>query len=565
MTLACFALAACTPLSDSETGGDSEFEDYEDPTLRIGELQEGEACEEPALQNWFVETYTYDIDYETGEKSRFCHYRYEGTAEEAALVRNDAFPIDVWPDMNIVVALGALRDEYEASFASHFPAATGATASGAPGTPGTVLLTIVDTVPKGGTLDPDDHGGGLTYMAMKLLGTAAHGDVHTAQALTQVSGNFAPSGFLSDLAFALHQANQDPDVGTTYARQVINLSLGWLPQFQQCTPQGRLAGPMKEIYSVLMNVHADGNLVIAAGGNDVGSQGGTDFVLPAAWWEKGPDWPCDRSSTAPVATDDKVIFAVNAVDRDGAPVLRRGSTAPMFWAYGDHAVVETGGKPAYTMAMTGTSVASVVVSAAATAAWSRNPSLSMGNLMEDLHACAGESVDGDPGMSWIKVCEATGTACDKSTGSEPSVLPYDEAVSFASNATDPNCAGQMAYKEAGISHASMCPQQHMDTTMHVPHMVFGAPPSRDCPVCLFDKSGNLQLEFVNAPTTSTEHVLTLVRSGDEEHYALDDAHFGGMDSRLYLDLGKSFADVEAAYISAVSNGVVTYNALYLVH
>lgn len=233
-----------------------------------------------------------------------------------------------------------------------------------------VRLAVLDTepVPGGGTPSCSHHGRTLGQLARQVA-CRDQGDcpvfVHYRLALgaqTQ-TGCTGPYGWISDVAVALFEElkawsldlnDPAPD------RLVINLSLGW---------DGRLFGGREErrlmpaqaraVYQTLELARKAGVLVVAAAGNATpGPNSPIGPLFPAAWEAVGRGKP--------------VVFAVNGLTSDGSSLVstRPGALASRA-AFGGPAVVQD--DKAFTPALTGSSVGSVVVAALAAAHWARSP------------------------------------------------------------------------------------------------------------------------------------------------------------------------------------------------
>ncbi len=170
------------------------------------------------------------------------------------------------------------------------------------------------------------------------------------------------------------------------AKTILNLSLGWRPDDASediC---------QDALFSVLHELVDRGVLVIAASGNkpDEYSPIDTGPLLPAAWENcsaaSEPEFGCIDEATGPYRP---LVYAAAGTSYDGRVLSNaRSASIPPLVAYGDHALIMNPVTGELTENLTGSSVATLVVSAAAAAVWQQNTSFSSGEVMDEIYNSA---------------------------------------------------------------------------------------------------------------------------------------------------------------------------------
>ncbi len=206
-------------------------------------------------------------------------------------------------------------------------------------------------------------------------------------------------GTIDELAAAIWDERVAFDTAGTELHLILNLALAWRRPFGGSEP---LAAAMPldvgVVYHVLTFVVEEGALVVAAAGNAPdGCHAAPGGPLYPAAWERRPA-PASPGSTS---TYRPLLYAAAAVHDDGRPLVNaQPDSLPPLVAYGDHAVVRlpySGAGDPFSGTLTGSSVSTAVVSAAAATVWSRTPGLAAADVMERLyfHAAPVASL-GDP-------------------------------------------------------------------------------------------------------------------------------------------------------------------------
>ncbi len=246
-----------------------------------------------------------------------------------------------------------------------------------------VRVEVLDTLPAHEPVDARAaHGPGMVALARLAAGGAR--PVSARLALGRVApGEHDPVlgghvGTIGDLARALYDAVDEKDPRESL---VINLSLGWQPGVLGGLPQidaalsarvldpndnqeTGLAGPVRAVHAVLGFAACADTLVVAAAGNtEAGADAGQGALLPAAW--QGVDVVCGGRASP-------MVLAAGGVTPDDQPIenARLGAEPPVVIVAAD-AVVHT--DAGFTWSMTGTSVASAVLSGLAARVWTDEP------------------------------------------------------------------------------------------------------------------------------------------------------------------------------------------------
>ncbi|MEM9384458.1 MAG: S8/S53 family peptidase [Pseudomonadota bacterium] len=280
-----------------------------------------------------------------------------------------------------------------------------------------VRLTLLDTQPSGAnpelfTQYTSAHGYTLATLIERMICNGAAGDcaadVRTRLTLGNVcfdqrskdsacrNGlNGGWFGAQTDLARAIRNEVAEWTNDTTprgmgeQQHLILNLSLGWNRRFGG--NQGFNAMPLAvaAVYSALQDASCRGALVLAAAGNQHGGPnepGGP--MYPAAWEQRAapnflqcrlqlieqggytPPWAFPSQLTS--QNDRPLVVAIGGVRVDNSIIFngRPNGGEPTLVAFADHAATESLAIPnTPTITLTGTSVASAVVSAAAAVAW----------------------------------------------------------------------------------------------------------------------------------------------------------------------------------------------------
>ncbi|MEO0425311.1 MAG: S8/S53 family peptidase [Pseudomonadota bacterium] len=405
----------------------------------------GQPC--PPATGWEVERLFEDPELPVPPPglARYCVYELPDDVPFTAELRGnlqarvgDGSLSAIEPDQMVLSAEaeGQLPQRLFRQLSEHFLREAGQTVDPVdyPDGPNTVRLTLLDTQPTG--VDPEQftqytsaHGYTLATLIERMIcnGTAddCAADVRTRLTLGNVcfdqrtkdsacrNGlNGGWFGAQTDLARAIRNevrewtAQTNPGVGDEQQHLILNLSLGWNRRFggNQGFPAMPLA--VASVYSALQDASCRGALVFAAAGNQ---HGGPDEpggpMYPAAWeQQRAPSFIQCRvqlvESTAYVprwafptqafmANNRPLVVATGGVRVDNSIIFngRPNGGEPTLVAFADHAATESLAIPnTPTVTLTGTSVASAVVSAAAAVGWRFENALRTRTLLDNIAA-----------------------------------------------------------------------------------------------------------------------------------------------------------------------------------
>ena len=543
---------------------------------------------------------------------KYCRYvanseKSSPAALAANLCSNNADPDlcfdEVAPERLVVTAQGDMEDILWPDFKTHFLDQSGAPGPLVTGTQN-VRLAVVDTEPSGQGQELNgpgtaDHGFGLLNLARDMLCNQAGGcDIQLGSSIglplqrcsTQPGASCSCSdpepsrtGFCDTPALGGHLGGQGDVARGVFAavrswevtgpqRLIINLSLGWDPRYGGLAPLATAPLGARAVFDALEYAHCRGALVLAAAGNrTTGPESSSGPLLPAAWENvDGPTGSECATLLDGIAVDPSLfpdggayrplLFAVGAVDEINQRARVRIDGEPSLTAFGTHAVgdwVDNGTvKPSGFL--TGTSVGSMVVAAAAAAAWHHRPSVPSYAIMSSVYASgtnvgrgADFCVDNESGtcdtrpVRRIHACAAVEQACTDFTGSScPSfpcpalrqsppgidlaalntafstVTPVDIS-NFTKQATIVECNEDYIIRWDAMQSQPVNPCPHLQFYgMQVTPYADGQPEGEVCESCSnqFASPGNYYLEVVDDFLTSV-HDVTLLCNGEGYHVA----------------------------------------------
>lgn len=334
---------------------------------------------------------------------------------------------------------------------------------------------------------------------------------------TVAGGSF---GSLRDLALAIRRAVQPDDLdGPDRPNVIVSLSVGWESIHAADSPLVRAA---------LRDAACRGALVLAAAGNRVAGPAYLETPLLPAAWEQEPAptlrecrallEPGARLGARPETSYTPLLFAVGGVQPDGRLLSNaRPHATPRLVAIGDHASKVFGSSPPRHETLTGTSVSTLVVSAAAARRWSDDVRLAAADVMQALWDAA------DPGQlpRPVDFCLEPETSCRApetrnarriyvgppaapASPSPPVELPFNDsyvaarvrAVGLSTLADLPLCRPRRLETPAKPpGDAELCPQRFFDVA--VQPWLGPQPGSNHCPDCTFTQAspGTILLEL----------------------------------------------------------------------
>lgn len=223
----------------------------------------------------------------------------------------------------------------------------------------------------------------------------SRGTSHRVVRDTRHGGQF---GSIAELARGLQREVALWTSRRNTSRLVLNLSLGWDPVFGGgATDVSTMPLAVQAAYRAIADARCRGALVIAAAGNDPGGPALTGPLFPAAWEHRAvpgtaactqaigytpPDGP--PPGGGPIY--NPLVYAVSGVQADGTRLAnQRSGAGASLAAFADHGVVKghTAGSP--TAVLTGSSVATLVVSSAAALVWHHLPALRGDEVMAHVY------------------------------------------------------------------------------------------------------------------------------------------------------------------------------------
>jgi hypothetical protein len=378
-------------------------------------------------------------------------------------------------------------------------------------------------------------------------------------------------GYFHDLFRAFRKALADwekdakdaKDAHKPEPKLIINLSLGWDPI--KTDPDS-----LENVYMqmLLERAYCRGVLVIAAAGNETGSEGA---VMPAALESQAPP-RCGAS--APATIYRPLIHAVGAVDRYGERLaLSRPWSEPRLVAYGSQVTVPTGAGQNLTPPLTGTSIAAAVVSGIAEVVWSARPRLDAAGVMTLIYESGDDLAPVSASRharNRTEVCLPKPRRCDawsvrratlcgalkkldptaKMTCEEPEQLPDPLPKVEAPDAVEP-----CRLAECG---ASVGPNE-----LQLPAVVMPMPGAATCATCEFKLGSSFGRRIGTAqgtPETVTGISTTVVRSKQSsssfQDYPLSPVPVAGQPFAKSYVLSATPASAEMHWIFDV--GIGTY-------
>jgi hypothetical protein len=432
-----------------------------------------------------------------------------------------------------------------------------------------VRLTLLDTQPTAVLDQPGNalHGFTLAEMAEDLICTGENRcgvDIRTRLALPYI--DFCPGctdpnggyfGTIGELAAAIRAEVSDWEQANEISerRLVLNLSIGWDPQFGQLSLLEPTPAPVLAVFRALQDASCRGALVLAAAGNRFSGPDNTPGPLLPGGWETlpAPDLAYCQANLDPDDVDASdfpdgpayrpLVYAAGAVDIANRPVLTRVRGEPPRVAYGMQAVtgVVIGIDEEPTEVQTGTSVAAVIASAAAAAGWAYQPDTPAFRLMSQvdlagdvlprnaqfcfppgnaqcnrkvrrLNVCT--AVDAVCATDPAGLCPPAGSfACDKPPVTPPP-LPFDQIQALFDDPGIPRvsvteltsilsspeeCGEQWVLRAHPLDIVDVpCPQRQFYGMQAAP-WTNPQPASQPCPTCTgeYASPGNLYLEIAD--------------------------------------------------------------------
>lgn len=378
--------------------------------------------------------------------------------------------------------------------------------SSMPASPG-IRVVVIDSAPdaSAGHIRPgaSRHGDTLAHLIEDLVcqPTAAGGRKCAAEVTTVLAlpwterrvigrdGGYL--GTLSDLARAIERAvltwqtDRVTAPASTPPRLLLNLSLGWehKPGIADCStaPADGMAPPARAVRQILQQATSQGALIVAAAGNDSGGPTPrTGLVCPGRYQAVAQDANPSQAllvAVSGVDYQDHPLETARPLGLTGIAGLGLGGVA---WAPGDPVPPQ----------LTGSSVATAVVSAVSALVWTQQPSWTPGLVTKAVYnggidvgpADACPLLIGACRSHRVSVCGALHAA-----GASPSCAPAppqawsspDLAAEVATLAADYASVPESTSKPGALD---MIPR-YLIPTVQVQPSVFPMPISITCRTC----------------------------------------------------------------------------------
>ena len=418
-------------------------------------------------------------------------------------------------------------------------------------------VVVIDSAPdaSSGHIRPgaSRHGDTLAHLIEDLVclttptgGRACAAEVTTVLALPwtnrQVVGpDGGYLGTLSDLARAIERAvltwqnDRATAPATTPPRLLLNLSLGWehSPGIADCSTGAAdsMAPPARAVRQILQQAASQGALILAAAGNDSGGptpQRRTGLLCPGRYQAMKQDANLSQAllvAVSGVDYQDHPLETARPLGLTGIAGLGLGGIA---WAPGDPVPPQ----------LTGSSVATAVVSAVSALVWAQQPSWTADLVTKALYNGGVDAGTADACPLLLTSCHSHRVSvCGalRAAGSSSSCTPAapqdwsspDLAHEVATLAGDYAEVAESTGTRAGLTTIP----RNLVPTVQVAASVFPQPISITCRTCYADMS---------TPSTSRSGYLTIPPRGQVLQspmlvVRLDNGHLDALDLGPSLD------------------------------
>jgi len=374
-----------------------------------------------------------------------------------------------------------------------------------------VRIVVIDTAPDAaaGHIHPglSRHGDTLAHLIEDLVCPPADDEHPAPPCAAEVTTTLAlpwlapgipgPDGghlgTLSDLARAIERAiwqwqtDRATAPASTPARLLLNLSVAWehAPRIADCSTDtlDRLGPPARAVRAILQHAASQGALIVAAAGNDSGGPTPrTGLVCPGRYQAVPQDANPSRA----------LLVAVSGVDYHDDPLATArpaGITGIAGLGLGGVAWDPADPVPP---SLTGSSVATAVVSAAGALVWAYTPSWAAGEVIQAVYTGGIDVGAADACPMLLDACRSHRTSvCGalQAAGASPSCAPAAPAAW-----SGPDLHGELAALDAAsanlpvtvgtavASSLSSIPR-YLAPTVQVEPTVFPQPISATCPTC----------------------------------------------------------------------------------
>ncbi|WP_185964547.1 S8/S53 family peptidase [Aliikangiella marina] len=407
-----------------------------------------------------------------------------------------------------------------------------------------------------------------SQLAMPYISVEHEGEFHVYQDVYN-GGYF---GSISDLAQAIRNEIISWQEQSSRSRLILNLSLGWDPESWggiNNQPKDYKAD-VASVYDAIEDAVCRGALVIAAAGNQ-GNDSTHDQqpLLPARWEEIAApsdkrcieltgEYPSDKHRAE---NNGSLVYSVSGIDSLGQPLKNTRPLAKSRLAtFADHVTVNS----AITdkeESMTGSSIATAILSSSAALVWANRPDFSAAKVMDIIYQSADKleyTADfynvavTDKQARRVSMCNALKEACSGGYCNMPAACEWPRThanYSATSLFTDPiNKHFMLSDIPSCTINGRSCKISQVKSGVISP-WILPQPDPIPCPNCLYIKS-QAELVFETSPTysgTITQAELVV----DNTVYTLPNFNLG---DRLKIENFNLDPATHHAYISVLIDG-----------
>jgi len=515
--------------------------------------------------------------------SEFCLYRWAAVAQDAAPTPADVEALlaasgarAMTEDVPVLVP-AAFSSEEEALFtglrgALRAQVGDASMLARMPAIPRTRVV-VIDSAPDAphGEITPGEsrHGDTLAHLIEDLVclpaGGACAAEVTTELALPWIASNvLGPHGghigTLADLARAVERAvsrwQDDRRIApsTTPARLLINLSVGWedTPGVADCSTSADRAGaPARAVRAILQHAAAQGALIVAAAGNDAGGPTPrTGLVCPGRYQAVRQD--ADPSQA--------LLIAVSGLDyRDDPLATARPQGVTGIAALGLGGVAWDPADPVPPQ-LTGSSVATAVVSAIGALVWAQQPSWPAREITKAIYLGGVEVGAADACPMLLATCRShRASLCGAlvAAGAAPGCVPA--APKAWSCPALPAELAALDVVHAGVLPSAATPMplttiaRHVAPGVQLGPWVFPMPIAATCPTCVVGSASMSEPPYLLLPALwqdLTDPALVVRLASDHSWTALSLGPLLSSATPYVFPLPTTWV-VESAYITGL--------------
>jgi hypothetical protein len=375
------------------------------------------------------------------------------------------------------------------------------------------------------------------------------------------------TGTLSQLARAIERAvvgwqhDRRSAPSSTPGNLLLNLSLGWedLPGIADCSTvsPALLGPPARAVRGILAYAASAGALIVAAAGNDSGGRAPRGGLVCPGRYQAVPHLATGTRSLVVAVSgldyQDRPLETVRPLGITGIAALGLGGVA---WDPADPVPPQ----------LTGSSVATAVVSAVSAVVWAYQPTWTPDEITQAVHAGGIDVGDADECPLSLGACRSHRASVCGALNAAGASLPCSPAAPHTSSS--PPLPAQIAALEAAFSSSSphvgmvssppaSLPRQSLPTLQLRP-WVGPMPVAETCPVCRISNG----LLSIPARDQDLHDAVVVVRLADETVQIL------ALESPLASNTAYSFSlspltttseSIQSAYITAFAHQPPVYS------